>query len=102
MSKTSIVNHFSEQGVINCMGKEAHIALFMPYAAYFLRRGLDLNFAQGNRECEEQLEQIKVLLMNINLEDKLGSELSELLDDIDTLNRHYDLVSKDVEDVLQN
>lgn len=102
MSKTSIVNHFSEQGVINCMGKEAHIALFMPYAAYFLRRGLDLNFAQGNKECEEQLEQIKVLLMNINLEDKLGSELSELLDDIDTLNRHYDLVSKDVEDVLQN
>lgn len=100
MSKQSIINHFSQHGIIHELPKEALAILFAPYAAVFKARGVSLNFEQDNDLYKSQLTAIKNVLLTIYMDTEEGRDLSNKLDEIVLIDKNFDQVSAFIEDVL--
>lgn len=100
MSKQSIINHFSQHGLVHELPKEALAILFSPYAAVFEARGLTLDFELDDDLYQAHLTAIKNVLLNIYMDTEEGRDLSNKLDAIVLIDKNFTQVSSFIEDVL--
>lgn len=99
MSKESIINHFSEVGLIYRLDKTCKL-LFSPYTALFEERGLEFDFELEGAEKAAHLDRIRDILLNLSTETEAGRRLSNVLDEIVLVDKNYDKVSTHIEDIV--
>ena len=97
MSKQSIINHFSEHGIINCMKPEALSALFAPYRDFLIAKGVPDHFDLSEDKYKIYLGALRAALMSVNMDDAAGRELSNKLDEIDLINKNYNQMFAHIE-----
>ena len=100
MSKESIINHFSDVGLVYRLDKACKV-LFAPYTALFKERGLEFNFELEGAEKTAHLDRIRDILLSLSTETEAGRRLSNVLDEIVLVDKNYSKVSTYIEDITQ-
>ena len=100
MSKESIINHFSDVGLVYRLDKACKV-LFTPYTALFKERGLEFNFELEGAEKTAHLDRIRDILLSLSTDTEAGRRLANVLDEIVLVDKNYSKVSTYIEDITQ-
>ena len=99
VSKQSIINHFSQHGIISCMKPDTLTTLMKPYKDFLSSKGVSQEYDLSNEDQYKlYVGALRAALMDLNMDDDSGHELSNVLDDIALLEKSYTMLESYIED----
>lgn len=100
MTKSKIVNHFSDHGILRTMERSTLLVLLNQFREVFEGRDIAIP-AVDDSETEIPMAAIKEVLMGLGSDNAQAAELGDVLDDIVVASENYELFRPDFDELAR-